>query len=66
MIIPGRKRPAGTHTPYVTTVQKYQVIAKTKRCQLVELTPPVEVKPEMIDLIAAPSVFMNIVASGLY
>jgi len=66
MIIPGRKRPAGTQTPYVTTVQKYQVMAKITKYQLVELTPPGPSNPEMRALIASPSVLKNIVARGLY
>jgi len=28
MMIPGKKRPAGVHTPYVTTVKKNQVRKK--------------------------------------
>ena len=65
MIIPGKKRPAGTQTPYVTMVKKYQVIAKMNKCQLVELTPLGPSKPEMMVLIASPSVFMSIVPMGL-
>lgn len=33
MIIPGRKRPAGTKVPYVVIVKKYQIIKKNTMCQ---------------------------------
>ena len=63
--MPGKKSPAGTQQPYVTIVIPYQADVKTNIYQASTSNPPSSY-PEIIVLIAAPSVLKNIVAKVEY
>lgn len=63
MIIPGKKRPAGIHTPYVVIVKIYQTKVKTARSAAPYVNTSYLLKSVLIEL---PSVLKNRDANGLY
>ena len=66
IMIPGKKRPAGTQTPYVVIVKRYQIMRYETIYCTGTLMPPGPSYALIIVLIAPTSSFANIVASGSY